>query len=222
MGNDDTAIRQRALADLCTLYWPPVYAFVRSKGFSVHDAEDLTQGFFAQFLEREDFEKSNASRGKLRSYLLGAVNHYLSKESRKERRQKRGGAAQVLSIEADEAESRVLVPELAESVTPESIYDRQWATTLLENVIGELEDGYEKKGKAELFKALRPFISTAGVPSTSQEIAERFEMSEAAVRVTIHRLRQRYGVLLRQAVSDTLGPDEDVDAELRELMAAFS
>ena len=212
--------RQRALADLCQLYWPPVYAFIRSGGHTPHDAEDLTQGFFAQFLRRQDFQKTDASRGRLRSYLLAAAKHYLSDERRKEGRQKRGGEVTILSFDAAEAESRCLMP--ADDMTSERVYVRQWATTLLENVIQRLEESYVRKEKGPLFEALKPFIMSGADTEKQAEIAKSLDMSDAAVRVAVHRLRQRYAVLLREAVSDTLGPNEDLETELRELMAAFS
>jgi RNA polymerase sigma-70 factor (ECF subfamily) len=214
--------RQRALADLCQAYWPPVYAFIRSRGYRPHDAEDLTQGFFAQFLRRDDFEKTDPSKGRLRSYLLGAAKHFLTDEYRRESRQKRGGDVQVLSMNATEAEARCHIPEPADEHTPERIYARQWATTLLENVIQDLEARYVKENKEALFHALKPFIMPGRDASKQAEIAQELGKSDSAVRVAIHRLRQRYGVLLRETVAQTLSPEEDLDLELQQLMTAFS
>ncbi len=220
--SDDPEASQRALADLCNLYWAPVYAFIRLRGYSPHNAEDLTQGFFAAFLAREDFRKVDASRGRLRSYLLGAVKHYLTDEHRRASRQKRGGNSPTFSIDGMQAESHCRIPELSDSLTPERIFDRQWATTLLENVIRQLEDRYRKEKKEALFESLSPFIMPQAELGKQAEIAARLGMSESAVRVAIHRLRQRYGILLRKTVADTLGPDGDIDEELRYLLGTFS
>ena len=221
-GDENSSIRQRALSELCTLYWPPVYAYIRSRGNPHQDAQDLTQEFFARFLQREDFDKSDPTRGKLRSYLLGAVGHYLMNADRDKKRLKRGGGAPVLSIDADEAESRCWIPELADEVTPEMIYRRQWATTLLENVISELAATYETKGKKDTFEALRPFISPGGSDTKAAEVAKQLGVSESNLRIMIYRLRQRYAKQLRLAVQDTLAPGEDVESELRELMNSFA
>jgi RNA polymerase sigma-70 factor (ECF subfamily) len=220
-GKDDETVRGQALTDLCTLYWPPVYAYIRSRGHAPHDAEDLTQGFFAKVLERNDFSRTDASRGKLRSYLLGAVKHYLSSERRDASRLKRGGGALHFSIDAAAGESRCLFVEPTDELTPDRIFDRLWATTLLEGVVLSLEASYRESGKEEAFAVLRPFISGGGEAGARAKAARSLGLSENALRVAIHRLRQRYAKALKETIADTLAEGEDVEAELAQLMASF-
>jgi DNA-directed RNA polymerase specialized sigma24 family protein len=220
-GKDDETARNHALADLCALYWPPVYAYIRSRGHAPHDAEDLTQGFFAKVLERNDFSRTDASRGKLRSYLLGAAKHYLSSERRDAGRLKRGGGALHFSIDAAAAESRCPFVEPTDELTPDRIFDRQWATTLLEGVIRSLEASYRESGKGEVFVALRPFIVAGSEAGDAAIAARALGLSDNALRVAIHRLRQRYAKVLREAIADTLAEGEDLETELAQLMVSF-
>lgn len=217
-GNPD---QHRALADLCALYWPPVYAYIRSQGHNPHDAEDLTQGFFASFLERESFSQTDPARGKLRSYLLASAKHHLASERRDAGRLKRGGGAFHFSIDATVGEARCAFVEPSDDLSPDRLFDRQWATTLLETVIVKVESSYREAGKAKLFEALRPFIQSGGDMNGLAGVARSLGMSENALRVAIHRLRQRYGKALRETVSDTLAEGEDPEVELRYLMSAF-
>lgn len=223
-GSDDNA-RKRALDDLCALYWDPVFAFIQAQGHSKHDAEDLTQGFFSRFLAREDFSKPNESRGKLRSYLLSSVKHYLTDQYRWNSREKRGGKVDLLSIdeEADRSDYRGRSIEPADAKSdPEKVFRQQWATSMLESVLLQLEARYVEDEQALLFDALRPFVSLDADTERQSEIAQRIGMTPNAFRQSIHRMKQRYGQLLRQAVADTLQPGEDVDAEVQELLAAFA
>lgn len=220
-GNDQ-AIRRKALTELCELYWPPVYAFIRSKGNSPHDAEDLAQGFFAQLLTREDLAHTDASKGKLRTFLLRAAKNYMSNEWKKANRQKRGGGKVLLSLDAGEGETLYRAPEPRDDLTPDRVFERQWVLTLLKHVLSQLERRYEKDGKAPLFEALKPTLTPGAPMPPYAEVAAALEMSEAALKVAVHRLRQRYGVLLKECIADTLGPGEDPDEELSSLMTAFS
>ncbi|MBK8039225.1 MAG: sigma-70 family RNA polymerase sigma factor [Verrucomicrobiaceae bacterium] len=217
----DPADREKALAEICELYWPPVYAFIRSRGNSPHDAEDLTQGLFAELLERNDFARADANHGRLRSYLLTAASNHLNSAHRRENRQKRGGGAVLLSFDAVDAEARCLIPEPMDDLTPDRVFERQWAITVMEGVVSLLAQRYADKGQTELFNALKPFINTTESLSPQTELAQRLGMTDAALRVAIHRLRQRYGEVLRQTVKTTLGHGENVDDEIACLMAAF-
>lgn len=218
----DDSTRQRALSELCELYWPPVYAFIRSKGNSPHDAEDLAQGFFADLLSREDLASTDASKGKLRSFLLASVKNFMAKEWRKASRQKRGGGQAVLSLNQDEGETRFHVPEPKDESSPDKVYERQWVMTLLAHVLEELGVRYEKDGKGDLFETLKPTLTPGAPMAPYVEVAEQLGMSESALKVAVHRLKQRYGTLLRETIADTLGPDEDPEEELGHLMTAFS
>lgn len=218
----DPADRESALAEICARYWPPVYAFIRSRGHSPHDAEDLTQGFFARLLEHNDFAKADAAHGRLRSYLQTAAQHFLVTEYRRGQSLKRGGGAVLLSLDVARAEAECLIPEPADDLTPERVYERQWALTLMEAVVRELEARYASKGQADLFAALKPCLLTTAENSPAAEIAQRLGLTEQAVRTKLYRLRQRYAKTLRETVRATLGREEDVEAEICHLIEAFS
>ena len=220
-GGEDPEKRQRALAEICQLYWPPVYSFIRSRGHSEHDAQDLTQGLFEELLKRNDFAKADHHHGRLRSYLRTAAKNHLASDYRHQHQLKRGGNATIQSIDTSDAEARCLTPELVDTLTPDRVFDRQWAITLMENVIQKLRQRYEEMGKSDLFDALRPCILTTLPPNTQTGLAGRLGLSEQALRVAIHRLRQRYAVVLRQVVKSTLVPGQDVDEELAFLMETF-
>lgn len=219
--SDDAEDREKALAEICALYWPPVYAFIRSRGHSPHDAEDLTQGLFAELLERQDFAKADAAHGRLRSYLLTAACNHLNSDHRRVSRQKRGGGMVILSLDTADAEARCLITEPMDDLTPERVFERQWAITVMESVVEGLARRYAEKGQSELFNALKPFINTTESLPPQTELAQRLGMTDAALRVAIHRLRQRYGELLTQTVKSTLGHGESVEAELAHLIATF-
>jgi RNA polymerase sigma factor (sigma-70 family) len=217
---DDPADREKALAEICELYWPPVYAFIRSRGHSPHDAEDLTQGLFAELLERNDFAKADSAHGRLRSYLLTSASNHLTEMHRHKHRQKRGGYDVILAIDAEVAELRCLIPEPRDDMTPDRVFERQWAITVMEGVVTALQERYEEKGQGEIFQALKPFL-TATVTAPQAELAEKLGISAQTLRVSLHRMRQRYAELLRQSVKNTLGPQENVEDEIAHLMTAF-
>jgi RNA polymerase sigma factor (sigma-70 family) len=219
--SDDQSERDTALAEICTLYWPPVYAFIRSRGHSPHDAEDLTQGLFAELIERQDFARADSKHGKLRSYLLTSATNHLASERRKQRRIKRGGTDALLSIDARTAEMRCLIPEPVDELSPDRVFERQWAITVMERVVCSLEERYVQKGQGEIFNALKPFINLTEIPAPQGDVAEQLGMTGQALRVALYRLRQRYAGLLRETVSETLGADENVDAEIAHLISTF-
>lgn len=219
--SDDPVDRDKALAEIYTLYWPPVYAFIRSRGYPPHDAEDLTQGLFAELLQRNDFAKTDSAHGRLRSYLLTSAKNHVNSEHRREHRQKRGGDAILFSIDAATAEHRCLIPEMVDDKTPDQIFDQQWAITVMEELVQQLRARYAEKQQSDLFTALLPFIQAGGSPTSQREIANQLNMSEQAVRVAVHRLRQRYAEQLRLIVKATLGAGESVDDEIAHLMNSF-
>lgn len=219
--SDDQTERNIALEEICTLYWPPVYAFIRSRGHTPHDAEDLTQGLFAELIERNDFAKANSSHGKLRSYLLTSATNHLASEWRKQHRLKRGGAAVILSIDANIAEMHCLIPESVNDLSPDRVFERQWAITVMERVVCMLEERYEQKGQKEIFHALKPFINLTEIPAAQGDVAQQLGITNQALRVALHRLRQRYAEQLRETVRATLGSNESVETEISHLMRAF-
>ncbi len=221
LADSDEGARHQALDEICELYWPPVYAFIRCRGKSPADAEDLTQGLFAELLERGDFGRADPLLGKLRTYLLTAATRFLASDWRHQHRQKRGGRSVLLSIDALRAEARCAIPEPVDGLSPDLAFDRHWAISLMEAVVAELAETYGKKDRAELFAAIRPFIQVDREPDNQRDLAASLNMSEPALRVAVHRLRQRYAATLRETVRSTLGPEESVEEELEALLSAF-
>ena len=209
-----------AVAGICTAYWYPLYAYIRRKGHGPEQAKDLTQDFFAYILERDLFAKADRNRGRFRSFLRGVCGHYLADHRDREQAQKRGGGRPPLSIDAGDAEGRY-AHDLAHELTPERIFDRSWALTLLSRVLDQLHREYDDAGRAATFEELR-VVLTRGPQSVPYEtIAARLGSSEGAVRVAVHRLRRRYGMLLRQEIAATVDHPDEVDDEIRALFAAL-
>jgi RNA polymerase sigma factor (sigma-70 family) len=212
----DSPAGQAALAALCQNYWYPVYAFIRRSGHTPEDAEDLTQGFFARLLERNWLASLTREGGKFRSVLLKAVKHHVINAHEHERALKRGGG-QRISLEAQEAEARYRF-EPAERVTPEALFEQRLAWQTLEKVLERLRAEYARAEKADLFEELKGFLSGVARPAAHASIAERHGISLSAVGVAVHRLRRRYGELLRQEVARLVHSPEDVNEELRYLI----
>jgi RNA polymerase sigma factor (sigma-70 family) len=210
---------EEALARLCSLYWYPVFAFVRRRGHSTDDAQDLTQGFFARLIEKGDLGDAYRSRGRFRSFLLTACQHFLANEHDRRVAQKRGGGQMPLSIDVAAAEGRY-ERALAHTDTPERLYDRQWCLTLLEGVLEALRVEYTAAGKAHVFDRLKELLTGADAGSHT-DVARELGMTAGAVKVAVHRLRRRYREELRRRVADTVGPDEDVEDEIRYLLTTL-
>jgi RNA polymerase sigma-70 factor (ECF subfamily) len=207
-----------ALEKLCRIYWYPLYAYVRRKGYDTHNAQDLTQEFFARLLARNYLSVADRNKGKFRSFLLGSLEHFLAREWTKAHAQKRGGGQAIFSLDEMDAENRYLL-EPAHELTPEKIFDRRWATTLLDQAMARLRKDYEADHKGDLFARLEVFL-TGNAPETSYaEIAASSNMSEGAVKVAVHRLRQRYGQLVRAEIAQTVAIPEEIDEELQYLFA---
>jgi RNA polymerase sigma-70 factor (ECF subfamily) len=215
----DAREAQNALAQLCETYWYPLYAFVRRQGRNPHDAQDLTQGFFAKLLEKGWLDDVDRNKGRFRSFLLASMRHFLANERDHAQAQKRGGGHSILSLDKDNAESRYAM-EPVDNATPEKIFDRRWALTLLEQVLARLRTEFSAAGKSALFDELKSTLS--GQPSPLAAIGKRLGMSEGAAKVAAHRLRQRYRELIRSEVAQTVTDDKEVDEELRDLMSALS
>lgn len=210
-----------ALEELCRIYWYPLYAYVRRHGHTKEDAEDLTQAFFARFLEKNYLDGLSAERGKFRAFLLAALKHFLANEWDRSQRQKRGGGVAPLSLNWQDADTRYQI-DPADDLSPDKLFDRVWAVTLLERVIVQLRDESAAEGKAELFEALKPFLMAgqSGIPYA--QVAADLKLSEGAARVAVHRLRRRYRELLRAEISQTLSHSGQVEEELRALFSAFA
>lgn len=209
-----------ALAQLCRDYWYPLYAFVRRKGFTPHEAQDLTQDFFARLLEKNILKAADPARGKFRSFLLGSLQNFLNNEWDRRQAGKRGGQAATFSLDDTTAEDRYRL-EPAHDLTPERIFERRWALTLLEKVHDQLKAEYLDDGKEAQFEVLQVYLS--GEPSAGQyaESAARLGWKEGAVRVAVHRLRKRLGQSLKKEVGRTVADPKDIDEEIGHLLAAL-
>ena len=220
-GRNDTTRARDALARLCQTYWFPLYAYIRRRGYSPEDAPDLTQEFFARLLKRNWVGHADQAKGRFRSFLLSALNHFLADEWDKARAQKRGGGVPLVPLQFDTAETRYGV-EPADNVTPERSFERRWALTLLEEVLKRLQAEYEAEGKAALFAALNPCLVGERTSQPYVELAAKLGMNEGAVKSAVHRLRQRYRQLLRDEIAQTVADPAEVDEELRHLFAVLA
>lgn len=207
---EDEERARRALSELCEMYWFPLYVFVRRRGYPVADAEDLIQGFFLRLLERGDFAAADAQRGKLRSFLLAALKNYLAERHKHDTAQKRGGKFGPISFDAAEAEERYKLEPMDES-SPDRLFEKRWALTLLENILENLREEMANANKLEQFAVLQPFLAWNSAEGSYGSAAQRLGTSEGAVRVAVHRLRKRFAELMRQQIADTVGPAEVED-----------
>ncbi len=219
-GCSDTTRSQVALERLCRNYWPPLYAYVRWLGHSPPDAQDLTQEFFARLLARHTVAKADPERGRFRSFLLASLKNFLAHEWEKARAQKRGGRAHILALDLDTAETRYAQPAAPDD-TPDRAYDRQWALALLDLVLRRLRKEYADCGRDDLFLALKDTLSGGRSEIPYRDLGARLAMSEGAVKIAAHRLRQRYRGLLREEIANTVSGPGEVDEELRQLFAAL-
>jgi len=217
----DTTRARAALARLCTTYWYPLYAYVRRRGYSAHDAQDLTQAFFAQLLERQSLATVAPERGRFRSFLLTVMNHFLASEWKKGMAQKRGGGYLTLSLDWAAAEQRFDL-EPATLAAPDKLFEKQWALTLLAEVLNRLEREYQAEGKADLFAALKQTLMGARESQPYAELARELGMNESAVKVAVHRLRKRYRELIRAEIAHTLDHAQNVEAEMRHLFQVLA
>jgi RNA polymerase sigma-70 factor (ECF subfamily) len=208
-----------ALGELCRLYWYPLYAFVRRQGHSPEDAQDLTQEFFARLIEKEWLGDVARERGRFRSWLLASMRHFLANEWNRLRTQKRGGGAQVVSLDETDAEGRYL-HEPAAVADAEQLFDRRWALTLLDEVLGRLKAEMHAAGKGTQFDAMKGAL--IGGQLDYAALAAQLGMKEGAARVAVHRLRERYRELLRAAVAETVESPAEIEGELQHLFAALS
>jgi RNA polymerase sigma factor (sigma-70 family) len=207
---------REALEELCRAYWYPLYAFVRSRGYSAVDAQDLTQAFFVKFLEMDGFASADRQRGRFRSYLLGAVKHFLSNEWHKIQTQKRGGDVKFIEFNSIDPEAQY-VGTMEQSDNPERLFDREWALQTVAGALKTLRDEMTKAGKREQFDALKGTL-TGQDELPRDQIAAKLNMSEGAVKVAVHRLRQRYRNLLRSAIAETVSDEADLEDEMRYLI----
>lgn len=204
------------MAELCGLYWYPLYAFIRRRGHSAHEAEDLTQEFFLRFLAAQSLAAVSPEKGKFRSFLLASVQHFLANESDRNRALKRGGGQTPIALDALQADARYRL-EPADQLTPERLFERRWALTVLEQVLARLDREMAAAGKADLFAALKGFL-VGGSQETYAEAAQRLGQSVGAVKVAVHRLRRRYRQLLRDEIANTVDDPALIEEEIQYLL----
>lgn len=211
---------QRALSTLCQTYWYPLYTYLRRQGHDRHQAEDYTQGFFVQMLEKGYLSRVEPKPGKFRSFLLTALRHFLADQRDRARAVKRGGGKESLPLDFQTAEGRYTL-EPASDLSPEKAFERSWALTLLEKTMARLEAELAGMNKAELFDSLKVYLCghTASVPY--RDVAAELNMTEGAVKVTVYRLRRRYREMLRDEIAQTVSTPEQIEQEIRDLFAAL-
>ncbi|NBR84172.1 MAG: sigma-70 family RNA polymerase sigma factor [Verrucomicrobia bacterium] len=217
----DTTHARAALEQLCQTYWYPIYAFVRRQGHAPHDAQDLTQSFFACLLERNALGAVDRERGRFRSFLLATLKNFLRDEWDKLRAQKRGGGQAVISLDAGDAESRYS-REPADTLTADRIFERRWALLLLDRAVERLRAEHEAAGKLAQFEALKASLAGSRESQPYTALATQLGLSKGAVKVAVHRLRQRYREVIRAEIAETVASEAEVEAELKHLMAALA
>jgi RNA polymerase sigma factor (sigma-70 family) len=218
---NDSPQATEALENLCQAYWYPLYAYVRRRGVTPHDAQDLTQEFFARLLERSYLRLADRKRGRFRTFLLTSLKHFLINEWNKANCAKRGGGRQVISLDAEKTETRFQA-EPADERSPDKAFERRWAMVLLDRVLDQLQAEFDAAQRGQLFSELKPFLTGEESEITYAEIGGRLGMTEGNLKVTVHRLRRRYRELLREEIAKTLADPEAVDEEIRDLFAALS
>jgi len=209
-----------ARASLCQTYWYPIYCYVRRMGQGHEDAQDLTQAFFARLLEKNYVQAAAAEKGKFRSYLLMMLKRFLADQSDRAQRQKRGGGMAFIALDTEDTEFRYR-QEPADELSPDKLFDRAWARSLLRRALERLEQEWRAAGKTASFQELKPHITCESDRSCAA-VAQKLGMTVNHLKITVHRLRQRYGELLRQEIARTAATAEAVEEELRDLHAALN
>jgi RNA polymerase sigma-70 factor (ECF subfamily) len=220
-GRGESTKARQALAALCEAYWYPVYAFVRRQGYGAEESRDLTQGYFLQLLEKEFLADVRPELGRFRAFLIVSVKHFLSNERDRERALKRGGGRPPVCLDATEAEDRYRF-EPVESLTPERLFERRWAATVLGHALDSLRVDSERNGESSRFDRLKAYLTGDEPASSYREAAADLAVSEAVVKTAVHRLRRRYGELLRAEIARTVADPREVEEEIRYLLSTMA
>lgn len=220
-GQGESAPAQRALEALCRGYWYPIYVYVRRKGYGPDEAQDLTQEFFIQLIAKEHVRLADREKGKFRTFLLAMLDYFLAREWSRAHRQKRGGQFTFIPLDQATPEERYRL-EPTDNDSPEKKFLRQWALAVLKQTMSALEQECDATAKGALFREVKNLLSCERDGATYAEIAQRLSMNQGAVRVAVHRLRQRYGELLRSEIAQTVSRPDEIDDEMRYLLAALS
>ena len=219
-GNENTSVAQDALATLYATYWYPLYAYVRRRGRPAEDARDVVQAFFLSLLERRDFGRLAREQGRFRAFLLASLKHYLAKDFARQQALKRGGGANLRALSLDGAEDRY-AREPADPMTPEMLYERRWALTVIDQVLITIRSEWRHQGREQVFDELRDCLLGTRPRGGYAETAARLAMSEGAVKTAVHRLRRRFQTELQHRVAETLSEPDDADDEIRSLIRAL-
>ena len=220
-GHSDTPRAADALQRLCKAYWYPLYAYVRRRGHSPHDAQDLTQGFFVCLLERQSLVNADPNKGRFRSFMLGAMNYFLANEWAKMQTQKRGGGHEILSLDLAAAEKRFDL-EAADHTAPDKAFDKAWATALLDKVLSQLEEEFRREKKLAMFATLKQTLAGPRESQPYVALGAQLNMNEGAVRTAAHRLRKRYRQLLEAEIANTVASPDEVKEEMAYLLTVVS
>lgn len=219
-GRNDTPHAHAALEHLCRAYWYPLYAHARRRGHDAHEAEDLTQAFFARLLQKQTLERADPARGRFRTFILTALDHFLADEHDRTHAQRRGGNAPALDLTS--AESRYALESTRYAPSPDRAFDREWALALLDTVLAQVEAEYRANGRSALFAALRPTLAGSRQTQPYGALAAQLGMTEANVKVAVHRLRQRYRACLRAEIAQTVAEPGEIEEEMRHLLRAVA
>ncbi len=220
-GSPDSSRYREALETLCQIYWYPLYAYLRRRGYNTHQAEDYTQGFLTRLLERQSLKRADPTQGRFRSFLLSSLKHFIADEWDHAQAKKRGGDKRVFSLDVADAETRYSW-EPAHTLSPEKLFEKSWALTILQQAIVQLKTECAEAGKLILFEHLKSYLQADDVPPPYEEMAPKLGMSKAAVRTTVHRLRQRYRELVRREIAQTVVSPDQVDDEIRHLFTVLT
>jgi RNA polymerase sigma factor (sigma-70 family) len=220
-GSPESSRYQEALEMLCRTYWFPLYAYLRRHGHDTHQAEEYTQAFFARMLEKQNLRLADPERGKFRSFLLATLKHFLADERDRARAKKRGGGRKVLSIDLQEAESQYAL-EPADKLSPEKLFDKSWALTVLDRTMARLKAELASKKKQELFEHLKVHLTAEKGSVPYSRVAAELGMTEGSVRVAVHRFRRRYRKLLRDEIVQTVTAEDQIDEEINNLFTALA
>jgi RNA polymerase sigma factor (sigma-70 family) len=220
-GSEESPKAAAALEELCRAYWKPLYVYVRRQGHDPHEAQDLTQDFFARLLEKHYLELADRERGRFRTFLLTSLKRFLINDWKRAARQKRGGGQEPFSLDAQSAEQD-FASEPAEGLSPEQIYEKGWATTLLDRALQRLQADYETAGMARLFNELKAYVWGEKSGLSYAEIGAQLGLTEGAVKVAAHRMRERFRQLLRAEIGNTVADPAEIDAELQYLFEVIA
>ena len=216
---DGSATEARsALESLCQTYWQPLYAYIRHQGAGPDEARDLTQGFFTEFLDKDFLANVDPAKGRFRAFLLASLRHYLSHERDRDRALKRGGSTTTLSLDVESAENRYAI-QAATAETPDEVFERRWAMTVLDHALERLADEEQGRGHETQFERLQSYLTSEEPQVPYRDAADALGMSEGAIKIAVHRLRKRFGQALRAEIAETVADPLDTDAEVRHLLA---